>query len=215
VVGEEGGDQQRAALMEESLALYREIGDRQGIALVLGNLGMAAWTRGEYERAVALSEESLALYRATGDRRGIARLLGNQALISLHQRDYARAEARCRECLALYRDVGDRQGVSHYLPVLAGAAFGQGQIERAARLFGAGAALRERLGASLPPIGRRSHDRAVAAVRATLGEAAFEAAWAAGRSLSLDQAIAEALREPEPIAKGAEGGARVIGGATG
>jgi hypothetical protein len=108
--------------------------------------------------------------------------------------------------LALYRDVGDRQGISHYLPALAGAAFGQGQLERAARLFGAGAVLRERLGADLPAIGRRSHDRGVAAVRAALGDADFEAAWAAGQALSLEQAIAEALQEPARISNAPQGG---------
>ncbi|MGD9892819.1 MAG: tetratricopeptide repeat protein [Dehalococcoidia bacterium] len=195
VAGDENGDGQRTALLEESLALYREIGDRQGIALVLGNLGMTAWTRGEHGHALMLLEESLALYRDVGDRRGIARLLGQQALVMLYLREHARAAALCRESLALHREVGDQWAIACYLPVLAGVAFGQGQPELAARLFGAAAALNERLGSSLPPVGRRSYDRTVAVVRATLGEAAFASAWISGETMSSADAITFALSE--------------------
>jgi hypothetical protein len=37
------------------------------------------------------------------------------------------------------------------------------------------------------------------AVRATLGEEAFAAAWAAGRALSLDEAVAFALDETHQV----------------
>jgi DNA-binding NarL/FixJ family response regulator len=77
---------------------------------------------------------------------------------------------------------------------LAGAAATQGLAEHGARLFGATEALRESLGWPLPPISRADYDREIAAVRAQLEEATFAAAWAAGRALSLDQAIAEAER---------------------
>ena len=45
----------------------------------------------------------------------------------------------------------------------------------------------------LAPADRADHDRDVAAVRAALGEAAFAAAWAEGRAMTMEQAIAEAL----------------------
>jgi hypothetical protein len=40
---------------------------------------------------------------------------------------------------------------------------------------------------------KRLHDRVLAACRVALGEEAFQAAWAAGQQLTLEQAIAEAL----------------------
>ena len=45
----------------------------------------------------------------------------------------------------------------------------------------------------MDPIDRADYDRDVAAIRAQLDETTFAAAWAAGRALSLEQAIAEAL----------------------
>jgi hypothetical protein len=73
----------------------------------------------------------------------------------------------------------------------------EGDAERAARLFGAAEALREALGAPLPPVERAHYDRSVAATRAALGEEAFAAAWAEGRALSLEQAIAAPATEEE------------------
>jgi tetratricopeptide (TPR) repeat protein len=63
------------ALHEESLALYREIGDKAGIASCLNNLGNVAREQGNYPAARALYEESLTLYREIGDKRGIAECL--------------------------------------------------------------------------------------------------------------------------------------------
>ena len=45
----------------------------------------------------------------------------------------------------------------------------------------------------MTPADRADHDRDVATVRAALGEAAFAAAWAQGRAMTMEQAIAEAL----------------------
>jgi hypothetical protein len=69
----------------------------------------------------------------------------------------------------------------------------QGQPERAARLLGASAALREEIGAPLSPVARVDHDHASNAARATLGEDAFAAAWAEGYAMPLEEATADAL----------------------
>ncbi|MGH2602335.1 MAG: ATP-binding protein, partial [Dehalococcoidia bacterium] len=196
VAAEQGDIERQMTLLEESLALHRELGNKVGIAHALSNLGMGTWRQGDRRRGTLLLEESLALYRELGDRRGIARVLGNRAFLVLSQRDYAQAEALCRESVSLYRELGDRWATARYLPVLAGAAFGQGQPARAARLFAAAAAERERLGATLPPNVRRTHDRTVAAIREALGDAAFAAVWSEGQALSLEEAVARALTDP-------------------
>jgi hypothetical protein len=82
---------------------------------------------------------------------------------------------------------------------LAGVVSAQGQPERAARLFGAAAATRRLIGAPLAPTERSRYERLLAAVRAQLDEGTFAAAWAAGRTLPLEQAIAEALGEEASV----------------
>ena len=81
------------------------------------------------------------------------------------------------------------------LESLAWVAIAQAEPQRAARLGGAAEALWEALGVPLPPEQRAGHDQAMQAMRAALGEELFVAAWAEGRALPLEQAIALALKD--------------------
>jgi hypothetical protein len=76
---------------------------------------------------------------------------------------------------------------------MAGIAGVAGQGARAARLLGAAAAQREALGAPQPANERADVEQAVAGARDALGEEGWAAAFAAGRTLTLKDAIAEAL----------------------
>jgi len=96
------------------------------------------------------------------------------------------------EGLALFTELGDRRIIALALDGVAGLAIAWGQPERAARLFGAAAALREASGLPVDPAHRAAHGRDVAAARAALGEGAFTAGWATGAALPLPVAIAEA-----------------------
>ena len=78
------------------------------------------------------------------------------------------------------------------LAQVAGAA---GDAEGAARLFGAAEALRQAIGAPIHPPESALYESCIEAVRCRLGRQAFEAAWAEGRALSLEQAVAFALEE--------------------
>ncbi len=76
---------------------------------------------------------------------------------------------------------------------LAAVAMVRREPARAARLFGAAAALREAVGLPREPIDQRPYERHVAEVRTALSEAQFTAAWAEGRTMTLEDAVAEAL----------------------
>jgi hypothetical protein len=78
------------------------------------------------------------------------------------------------------------------LEALATIAGAQGQPQRAACVYGVAEALRDAIGAPLEPSERARYDQSVAAVRAALGGDAFAAAWAAGRAMPLEQALAYA-----------------------
>ncbi|MDP9355507.1 MAG: tetratricopeptide repeat protein, partial [Chloroflexota bacterium] len=161
------------------------------------NAGFFAWAQGDLTRAETMHQESLALYREMGDTAGVARVLGNVGELALLRDDLDRAEACSRESLLLHWEVGYKEGVAYALKHLAGVAAAQGDPERAARLFGAAAALREAIGTPLPPSERAGHERTLVEARRCLGDDAFAAAWATGRSLPLEEARAEALASPE------------------
>jgi hypothetical protein len=67
-----------------------------------------------------------------------------------------------------------------------------------ARLFGAAEAVRGLIGKPLDGGLRVHHDLAVAVVQARLAPEAFAAAWAEGRAMTMDQALAYALERPTP-----------------
>ena len=74
----------------------------------------------------------------------------------------------------------------------------EGRVEKAARLFGASEALREALGTPLPGSYRANYERNLSSIRKQLDEASIAAAWAKGRAMTMDQAIAYALEEAAP-----------------
>jgi len=54
-------------MLEQSLRIRHEIGDRRAIGLTLGNLGVLTAAEGDLERGVALLEQALAGFRETED----------------------------------------------------------------------------------------------------------------------------------------------------
>ncbi|MEN8444097.1 MAG: tetratricopeptide repeat protein, partial [Cyanobacteria bacterium J06555_13] len=64
---------------QQSLIIQREIGDRNGEANSLGNLGTAYYSLGQYERAIDFQQQSLIIQREIGDRNGEAISLLNRA----------------------------------------------------------------------------------------------------------------------------------------
>jgi len=192
------GDFARAiALFEETLVLCRELTDKSGISGALNGLGEAARSLGDYQRAAAFYEAGLALRRELGDRRGSAAILTNIGQLGLEQGHLSRATTFLAEAMIIYRDLAYKEGIIWALDLLERVAGVGGQQVRAARLWGAAEALRKALGKSLAAADRPEYDRWIVDARTQLSEATFAAMWAAGRALSLEQAIAEALGDEE------------------
>ncbi len=192
------GDYQLAsARLEEALALSRELGDTRGIGFALSGLGEVAMRQGAYARATRLVEESLELRRQIGNKWGVGVSLGTLGWVALRERDWNRAVARLGESLDVRREIGDKSGSAWCLERLAEMAMAQGQAEKAVRVFGAATALRASIGSVMDPVDQPESASELAALRARLGEERFAAAWAEGRSLTMDQAIEYALGKVE------------------
>jgi tetratricopeptide (TPR) repeat protein len=165
-----------------------------GVAQLLNNLGEVARCEGEYIRAAQFYEESLASFRALGNTSGdIARSIHNLGYVAQAQGNADQARACFTESLRLFQERGNARGIIECIAGMAGVIGAQGQGERAVRLLGATAAQFKAIGAAMWPADRIDYHRNEASIRAVLGEEAFAAAWAAGRALTLEQAIAEAF----------------------
>jgi non-specific serine/threonine protein kinase len=243
------GDGRAIALLEESLGLFRELGDKTGIATALGNLGyavvylqqekwrlealreeaealrrepldpwatthllffltLAAMDEHDYERAAALAEENLALTRKLGNIPGIVVGFVHVAMIALIRGDPERAAAAYEENLRLTRQLRDTVAVVSNLMGLAGVAMQRGEPVRAARLWGSSEPLQEATGLTPAnsPFNRSQfdYDGVLATMRSQLGDAAFEAAWAEGRAMTLEEAVEYALGTQEAAAPPSE-----------
>lgn len=140
-------DYRRAAILsEESLALYREMGDRGGIADALNTLGLVADNLGDPHHAAALYKESLALYRELGSIWEIATSLNNLGVLARAQGEYVRASAFLEESLIRRRNLGDTWGIAQSLTNLGLIAQDQGDYAGAAPLHKESLLLRKTLG---------------------------------------------------------------------
>ena len=130
--------------LEESLSIWRDLGDKPGTAAALNNLGWLAYQLGDLETARSLSEEALRLNRELGERRGAAVALFNLGSVALQRSDYSVALALFEESLVLRQEIGDRRGCAYVRVSVCWAEQQRGNHQRAeAVLEEALAALRE------------------------------------------------------------------------
>ena len=188
-------DDQTVARLEEYLALSRELGSKSAIAATLNELGELVRHHGDYTHAGEYYAESLALYRELNNTAGIAMQCHNLGYVALHQGDERQAAAHFVEGLALRQTLGNNLWIAECLVGIASVVVVQGQGEQAARLFGAVQDVLESSGAMLSPADRNEYERNVVAARAELDETTFAAAWAQGRAMTLEQAIADVLSD--------------------
>lgn len=104
-----GHYEEARAPYEESLALYREVGDRWGISLVLRNLAALDGLQGRYGDARRGLEESLAIERELGGRREACDALYKLAELDRLQGRYEQARRGLEESLAIGRELAERQ----------------------------------------------------------------------------------------------------------
>jgi predicted ATPase/class 3 adenylate cyclase len=122
-------------LLEEALALFRELGRPREAAFALGELGWIALQQGQSPRAEELCNEALAIARSTGDAETISGQLNYLADIHSARGDHLHAIAAHEEALALRRTLDDPMLVTNSKYNLGIAAWENGEIARAQRTF--------------------------------------------------------------------------------
>jgi len=204
---------------EQFLANGQEMGNIWFIAQALNNLGEVARCEGDYARAAALYDESLQLFRELENSGDIARSLHNLAYVAHHMGEDVRAAGLFHESLERFRERGNKRGIAECLAGLAAVALGfagaggrgtepqagtahlGSAVQRATLLLAAARAEFDALGVEMWPADQVEYDGNLAALR-TLGSAlnseSFEKAWAEGRGMSLETAVAYALADTSP-----------------
>ncbi|HEU0116282.1 MAG TPA: tetratricopeptide repeat protein, partial [Thermomicrobiales bacterium] len=183
-----GAFDEARARHQAAMTIQEAIGDVNGTAYSILSLAEAT-SEGEGPAAAGpLFERSLAMFVDVGDQLGLAYARFGLGRVALDAGDTARANAEFAASLASRREFGDRRGIIECVEGVAEVATATGQAAWATGLVGAATAARVALSCPLPPIVRRRHEQMIGALRTALGEAGFAAAYAAGQSLTLEQA---------------------------
>jgi predicted ATPase/class 3 adenylate cyclase/uncharacterized protein HemY len=208
------------ALIAESLAIFRELGDKRGIARSLINLGFMACEQGDYGAARAHLEESLAIARERGDKQGIAWSLLRLGEVTYDQGEYGAARAHLEESLAMFRELESKWGIAWTLLRLGEVAYDQGEYGAArAHLEESLAIHRERgdkggIATALGSLGRMAHDQGDYGAARALLEEGLAIFRALGHKLGIAQNL-EGLAALAVAQAHSERAARLFGAAEG
>jgi len=186
-------------LLEQTLAQLREMAGEPmiepertqyllDVALASNFLGQILLSQGETDRAADLFTDGLSAAHESADRFTILVSLYDLALSRQAQNDLDDAADLLTQGLAFAAEAGDEPTMAYYLEALADLAARRGQPVPAITLIAAAGALLEAKGSGWlhTHVPRAPHgDSTLASLRARTTKAAFERAWADGRSRTI------------------------------
>ena len=188
----------------ESLAVFRTLkmnwNQGFGIAEALLELGRIAWLRDDFGAARDYGEQCLALYLGVGDMEHAAQAHTLIGYAAIGQGDLNSADACLRRGLSLFNELYQQAGIVVAIAGMALLAETRGDIERAARLYGAADAPSDSLLLWLNTAiwtqrlaSRVIYDRAMTTARRRYEGTAYMTPWSNGRQMAMEQAIAYAM----------------------
>jgi ATP/maltotriose-dependent transcriptional regulator MalT len=198
VTAEEGRQEQALQHAEAYRVVNRAAGqivpDIDDSPLEQNRLGFISYLCGDLDAAAGHCEQALDLLGAEGSLPDQLQL-DTVGRVRLARGEIDAAERAFRDGLEAAVDGESRMALLWHLEGISAVLRRRGEMVRAATLRAAAAVMRRQSGSGLERPERPRHEAELAALRAALGEEAFQVAWAEGEALSVDQAVALA-REP-------------------
>jgi tetratricopeptide (TPR) repeat protein len=193
-----GEAEQAVQLYEECLPVFQRLGHVTGVSYAVILYSNVLLRLGEFDRAAKLLDETLDSVRLDWSPAELRDLYDHQGQLAYAQSDLRRASQLFVQVLRFeleevqqFAIASDPMKLQHFLSEIAVVAAAQGHYVHATRLFSHAP---ERFHYyNSPNLVQAQTNTALAACRAALGDAAFEAAWAAGQALTLEQTVEEAL----------------------
>jgi predicted ATPase len=182
------------SLYQRSLELREQVGDRRNIANAMLNLGRVALTTGEHDTARQLLERGLGLARDVADTWSISVGLASLGRLELATDGAPAARPLLQDALRRATDRGGQRLAAECLNALALAVVDH-DPHQAALLLGAAEARRRTIGVTLSPVEVSGTEGLGDRVRAALGKDTFEAQWAAGLTVDLEELLTSEVTE--------------------
>jgi len=185
--------QKGTALCKEGLEVFLKLGDLPGIAQSYNILGELARMVGDYEAARSYYETCMDVSIESGEQMRVAMSFTNLGFIHYWKKDFRKSVEFNRQALEIIRMLQNDYGLATMVSSAAGSMAMLGTPERAARLLGASFAVLEANGSAFQPSDLPEIEEYIRITRELLGVAAFDEAWAAGRVMTLAEAVELAL----------------------
>jgi predicted ATPase/DNA-binding CsgD family transcriptional regulator len=186
-------------LIAEALTLERGLaaGVSPRLVSLMNVMATIHYDLEEYAQGLALLDEALPYVRLQGSTQQLTVLLINIGNFARRLGDYARDALCQRAAWELLRSEDDTMKQLALLSGVAERAYQLQRPELSVRLLSAMQALSRRADFIFPPNYQHEFDANVADLRQQLGDATFTAAWSAGESLSIAEAIEQGLTDPD------------------
>ena len=177
--------------LNDSIAMFRALGQQQGVGRGLGVLGFVQLYQGQRAAAQGLFEDALAIVESLDDAWGVGQVLLALGLTAKRAGDTAAATAHLSRAIVSLVAAGDATILGVAVSTL-GALTLESDPRRAVRFAAATAAFRVRIGGEYPAGTVAEMDAICARATERLGQDEFDAEWEAGMRLS-PAALAELI----------------------
>ncbi len=128
------------------LKIQVKIGNKQGVANSLGNIGNIYKEKGDYENAINYFLKCLKIFKDINDSEGTANALGNIGNIYMEQGNYAQAINNHIKSLKIKEEIGNKQGISISLNDIGNIYFHQKNYNKAIEYYTQSLRLKEEIG---------------------------------------------------------------------
>jgi predicted ATPase/class 3 adenylate cyclase len=193
VAAEQGNEREKEMYFEKIRQRMREAPGSYQVAMFHLGMGMDESARGNYEAARRIFEDGRKIFTRIGSVNFQLVMQSEIGHVERHTGNLRQAKAVYQETIRGWQEVGNRAAIAHQLECFGFLAISNEEPHRAAKLFAAAEALREKAQSPMSDYERIEYDQSIAQLRAMLVGAEFNALWAEGRSLTMEQAIQLAL----------------------
>jgi len=177
-------------LVEEALAIFRELGDAAGVARSEWAIGNALYFNGRNPEAAVALDEAVELNRRQDNRFGVGWALHTRAMVALKLGDVQKARECTRQGMEIFCEAQDVSGMTIFLDDAASVAEHVGDMPAALMLSAAALASRARTGTDLAGLAGLNDGRDW---HASADSPEDEMTWAQGQAMTVQDATSFAL----------------------
>jgi tetratricopeptide (TPR) repeat protein len=156
-------------------------------------MGLDESARGNYAMANSIFEDGIKIFKGIGSVNFQLVLRSEIGHVERHTGNLSQARLIYQETIKGWQELGNRSAIAHQLECFGFLAIAEEEPQRAIQLFSAAETLREKIQSPMTDYECVEYDQSLAQLRSMLSETEFNALWAEGRSMTMEQAIQLAL----------------------